>query len=100
MLRRLDWRNGTKVVRKSTWHNGKDAKSHLVKHDIEKFHKQPEIENFNIIGKGYRNNTFKWKVAKSLLIKDVRPNLNTHEKSMPLKLFNWYEIFLFPLSCE
>ena len=69
-------------------HNGRDAKSHLVKHAIEKGHKYPKIEDFIVIGKGYRNNTFKRKVADSLLIKDVRPTLNTHEKSVSIKLFN------------
>ena len=63
-------------------HNGRDAKSHLVKHAIKKCHNYPKVEDFNVIGKGYRNNTFKWKFAESLLIKDVRPTLNT------LKLFN------------
>ena len=69
-------------------HNGRDAKSHLVKHAIKKGHKYPKIEDFNVIGKGYINNTFKWKVAESFLIKDIRPTLNTHEKSVSLKLFN------------
>ena len=69
-------------------HNGKDAQSHLVKHVIKKCHKYPKIEDFNVPGKGYRNNTFKRKVAEYLLIKDVRPILNTHEKSVPLKLFS------------
>ena len=33
-------------------HNGRDAKSHLVKHAIEKYGKYPKIEDFNVIGKG------------------------------------------------
>ena len=33
-------------------HNGRDAKSHLVKHVIEKCRKYPKIEDFNVIGKG------------------------------------------------
>ena len=69
-------------------HNGRDAKSHLVNHAIEKCQKYPNIEDFNVIGKGYRDNSCKWKVAEPLLIKDVRPTLNTHDKSIPLKLFN------------
>ena len=69
-------------------HNGRDAKSHLVKHAIKKCHKYPKIEDFNVIGKAYRNNTFKRKVAESLLIKDVRPILKTHQKSVPPKLSN------------
>ena len=33
-------------------HNGRDAKSHLLKHAIEKYGKYPKIEDFNVIGKG------------------------------------------------
>ena len=33
-------------------HNGRDAKSHLVKHVIEKCRKYPKIEDFNVTGKG------------------------------------------------
>ena len=69
-------------------HNGRDAKYHLVKHAIKKCHKYSKIEDFNIIGKSYRNNTFKRKVAESLLIKYIRPTLNTHEKSVREILFN------------
>ena len=69
-------------------HNGRDAKSYLVKHAIEKCHKYPKTEDFNIIGKDYRNNNFKRKVTESLLIKDTRTTLNTHEKPVLLKLFN------------
>ena len=32
-------------------HNGRDTKSHIVKHVIRKNHKYPKIEDFNIIGK-------------------------------------------------
>ena len=61
-------------------HNGRDAKSHLVKHAIEKCHEYPKI--------GYKNNTLKRRFTESLFIKDVRPFLNTHEKFVQLKLFN------------
>ena len=69
-------------------YNGRDSKSYLVKHAIEKCYKYPKIEDFNAIGKSYTNNNFKRNVAESLLIKDVRPTLNTHDKSVPLKLCN------------
>ena len=68
--------------------NGRDTKSHLVKQAIEKCHKYPKIVDFNIIAKGHRNNTFKQKIAVSLLIKEVRPTLNIHKQSVPLTLFN------------
>ena len=68
--------------------NGRDDKSHLVTYAIENCHKYPKTEDFNVISKGYRNNTFKLIVAKFLLITDVRPTIDTHKKSAPLKLFN------------
>ena len=62
--------------------------------------KNLKVEDFNVIGKGYKNNTFKRKVTDFLLIKGVKPTLNTHEKSVPLYLFNWCEVFMFPLPYE
>ena len=32
-------------------HNGRNAKSHLIKHAFEKCHKYPKIEDFNVISK-------------------------------------------------
>ena len=69
-------------------HNGRDNKSHLVKHAVENGHRYPDMIDFRIVGKGYRNITFKRKIAESLLIKDMRPSLNIHEKSVPLKLLD------------
>ena len=76
-------------------HNSRDAKSHVVKHAIEQNHKYPKIEDFNIIGKSYRNNTFKRQAAKSLSMKDVRATLSTHGKSVSLKLFSLHDVSLF-----
>ena len=69
-------------------HNSRVAKYHLVKNTTEKCDEYPKMEDFNIIGKSYRNNTFKWKVAGASLIKDITPTLNTHLKSATIKLFN------------
>ena len=68
--------------------NGRDSKCNLVKHVIKKCHKYPKIEDFNIIGKDYRNDTFRRKFAESLLIKEIRPTIKTHEKSVSLNLSN------------
>ena len=37
---------------------------------------------------GYKNNTFKRKLAETLHIEHKRPTLNVQEQSVPLKLFN------------
>ena len=69
-------------------HSGKDLKSHLFKHSIETDHKTMTLNDFKIIGKGYKKSNFKHKLAESLHIKETRFGLNTQEVSVPLKLFN------------
>ena len=39
--------------------NGRDHKSHMFRHSIEKHHDHVAQQNFNIIAKNFRNN--KWK---------------------------------------
>ena len=57
-------------------------------HSIEKSHKNVNTIDFKIIDKKFHNNKRKWKIAKVLWIKDLRPTLKTQEKSIQLKLFN------------
>ena len=62
-------------------HNGRDHTSQVWNHSIEKSHK-------NVIDKNFHNNKRKLKIAEALWIKDLRPTLNTQEKSIQLKLLN------------
>ena len=48
----------------------------------------PYTANFEVIGRGYRNNARRRKIAEALLVKKLKPTLNIQEKSVPLKLFN------------
>ena len=57
-------------------HNGRDQKSHIFKHSSENRHPNVHINNFNIIGKGFKNNFFKRKVSEVLLTKQMKPSLN------------------------
>ena len=66
-------------------HNGRDHTLQLWKYSIEKLHKNTNTIDFNIIDK----NKQKQKIAEALWIKDLGPTLNTQEKSIQLKLFNW-----------
>ena len=69
-------------------HNGRDRNSHLFKHSVESRH-DPVLKNdFRIIGKGYRNNTSRRKIAEGLFMKKMKPSLNIQEKSVKLELFN------------
>ena len=57
-------------------------------HSVEFGHANVSCDYFKIIAKSSNNNSWKSKFAESLLIKEKRPMLNMHEKSVPLKLFN------------
>ena len=69
-------------------HSGKDLKSYLFKNSMERNHKTVALDEFKIIGKGYKRSKFRRKLAESLHIKEKRSSLNTQEVSVPLKLFN------------
>ena len=71
-------------------HGGRDQKSHLFRHAVVNNHRNASYDHFKIIGSGFRNNTFKRNVAETLLIKESRPTLNVQEKSVELKLFNYF----------
>ena len=68
-------------------HQGRDHNSHFVKHSIEKSHEIADIKDFEILSKTHRYN-YSRKITEALLIKKIKPSLNTQEKSIPLKLFN------------
>ena len=69
-------------------HSGKESKSHLFKHAMEKSHKTVTLDDFKIIGKSYKRSKFRSKLAESLNIKEKGSSLNIQEASVPLKLFN------------
>ena len=69
-------------------HSGRDKKSHILKHQIEKQHLFPPYQNFKVISSGFRNNTKRRKLSEALWINTLRPSLNKQEKPIPLKLFN------------
>ena len=62
-------------------------KSHHFKHVAVNNHRNASYDDFKIIGSGFRNNTFKRKVAEALLTKELRATWNVQEKSVELKLF-------------
>ena len=76
-----------RVGKRASQHNGKDKKSHLFKHAQETKHKRVKVNDFNIIGKGYRSD-FTRRISESLLIKKLKPDLNIQKDSYKLSLFN------------
>ena len=67
-------------------HNGRNLTSHILRHSVEYGHLNVRYEDFKTIAKNFNNNHWKRKIAESLLIKEKRLTLNTHDKSVPLKL--------------
>ena len=63
-------------------YNGGDLKSHILRHSVESVHANVSYEDLK---KNFNNNSWKRKIAESLLIKEKRPTLNIHGKSVPLK---------------
>ena len=74
----------TKLVRIAVKdHNGRNLKSHILGYSVESGHANVSCEDFKTIA-----NSWKRKISESMLIKENRPKLNIHDKSLPLKLFN------------
>ena len=65
-------------------HNSRDHTSQVWNHSIRK---NVNTIDFKIIDKNFHNNKRKRKIAEALWMKDLRPTLNTQEKSIQLKLF-------------
>ena len=80
--------SGRRISERIKDHNGRDLKSHILRHSVESGHANVSCKYFKIIAKNFSNNSWKRKIAESLLIQEKRPTLNIHDKSVPLKLFN------------
>ena len=57
-------------------HNGREIKSHLLRHDLKNNHRHVSAKDFKIIGNSFRGNNKKRKVAEVLLIREIKPTLN------------------------
>ena len=68
---------GRRMAERVKDHNRRDHKSYILKHSLETGHEHVISRNFN-------GNKRKRKIAESLLIKQLRPTLNIHNKSVPL----------------
>ena len=69
-------------------HNDRDLKSYILRHSVESGHVNVSYEDFKIKAKNLNFNHWKCKISESLLIKEKQPTLNTHDKLVPLTLFN------------
>ena len=64
-----------------------DKFSRGLKHALENNHQRFSEKDFKIIGNGFRGNSKKREVAEVLLIREIKPNLNIQDQSVPLQLF-------------
>ena len=77
-----DYTGGTsrRLIERVKDHSGKDSKSHLFKHAMGTKYRTVTLDDFKIIGKGYKRSKFRRKLKRS--------SLSTQEASVPLKLLN------------
>ena len=75
-ISRYNGQRRCRIAKRVAEHRGKDNKSHLFIHANETKHKIVNVNDFNIIGKGYR------------FMKKLKPNLNIQKDSYKLSLFN------------
>ena len=87
-----------RIVERIQDQNNIDKNSHLLKHAREKGHTHVWENNFKILGHNYQLNIER-KISESLYIRQLKPTLNAHEKSIPLHLFNWCFHSNYPVRC-
>ena len=71
--------SGRRLEERLMDHPGRDKNSHVLKHSLDKGHKEVTMDNVTIISKNY---------YKRKVIKIKKAILNTQDNSVPLKLFN------------
>ena len=76
-----------RVGKRTMQHNKTDKNSHLLKHAKATRHRRVWLEDFKIIGSGYKSN-FKRRISESLFIKKLKPDLNVQKDAYKLSLFN------------
>ena len=67
-------------------HNKTDKKSHLLIHSNTSHHTRVWLNDFKILGRGYKSN-FKRQVSEALYIKEMNPDLNVQKDAYRLKLY-------------
>ena len=61
----------------------------MLKYSVEKNHTEVTMNNFKLIGRKYRNNLRKRKVAEALLKKQFSPIVNVQKQSVVMKFLNY-----------
>ena len=77
-----------RLLKRVIQHNRTDKNSHLLKHSSSNNHHRIWMEDFKILGSGYKSN-FKRKISEALFIKEKKPDLNVQKDAYTLKLYHW-----------
>lgn len=80
--------SGWRVLERVKDHNGRDTSYHIFKHCVAVDHQFVSCDDLSIVGRSYRNNKRKRKIADALFVKNLKTSLNIQEKWVALKLFN------------
>ena len=77
-----------RIVQRIQDYNNRDKNSHLLKHAHKKGHTHVWENDFKMFGNNCQSNIER-KISESLYIRQLKPTLTAHEKSIPVHLFNW-----------
>ena len=78
---------GRRLIVRATDHNRRDKQSHLLKHAQDTKHRRVWLQDFRIIGSGYKSK-FKRRISEALYIKGNKPDLNIQKDAYRLALYN------------
>ena len=75
---------GKKFLEQTKDQNGKNSSSHIFKICLVVVRQFVSCDDLRILGRNYRNNKWKQKIEKMLLIKVLKPLFNVEGNSVPL----------------
>ena len=76
-----------RLLKRVIQHNKQDKNSNLLIHSNDKSHHRLWLDDFEIIGKGFKSN-FKRQISEALHIKEKAPDLNIQKDAYRLSLYN------------
>ena len=86
-----------RLLKRLIQHNKQDKNSNLLIHSNDKSHHRLWLDDFEIIGKGFKSN-FKRQISEALHIKEKAPDLNIQKDAYRLSL--WHQIDLVASSIQ
>ena len=75
-----------RLLKRVIQHNRTDKNSHLLKHSSSNNHHRVWMDDFKVLGSGYKLN-FKIEISEALFVKEKKPDLNVQKDAYTLKLY-------------